>query len=236
MRLVEEKDGLEIQSQKLAQEASYAKELAAAAAVELRNLAEEVTKLSYENAELTGDLEAARETCCKSNFCQRSGSFDLKQSVNNSVQQDGQSRKIGNDVLTQKARFQREAALEAALSAKDQIEAELRRRLDETKQHEQDLENELASMRVMVAKMRKQSGVNVDQSTVYKPNDVQIRVRNGLRHTNGYASRKAYKDDETFANMEEMIALEEMKANYQREKRRCKDLESVISRLKVSHS
>ncbi|KAF7816839.1 kinesin-like protein KIN-7C, mitochondrial isoform X1 [Senna tora] len=180
VKLAEEKDGLEIQSRKLAQEASYAKELAAAAAVELRNLAEEVTKLSYENAELTSDLKAAKE--------------------------DGQYRNLGNDVLIEKlqkdlkARFQREVALEAELSTKDQIEADLRRRLDETKYHEQDLKSELASMRVLIAKMRK-SGVN----------DVQGRAKNGLRPANGHTSRKTYKEDENFANMEEMIALEEMK-------------------------
>ncbi|XP_054788466.1 kinesin-like protein KIN-7C, mitochondrial [Prosopis cineraria] len=238
VRLAEEKDGLEIQSHTLAQEASYAKELAAAAAVELRNLAEEVTKLSCENAELSGDLAAAKVACCKSNCCQRSASYDDKQSNNNTQQQDGQSRKLGNDVLIEKlqkdlkAGFQREAALEAALSAKDQIEAELRRRLDETKHHEQDLENELASMRVLVAKMRKFGVNSEDKSTVYKPNDVQNRVKNGLRPTNGNANRKIYKEDEIFETTEEMIALEELKASYQRERRRCKELESVISRLK----
>ncbi|XP_028775061.1 kinesin-like protein KIN-7E, chloroplastic, partial [Neltuma alba] len=238
VRLAEEKDGLEIQSRKLAQEASYAKELAAAAAVELRNLAEEVTKLSYENAELTGDLEAAKMSCCKSNCCQTSASCDHKQSINNTQQQDGQSRKLGNDVLIEKlqrnlkAGFQREALLEAALSTKDQIEVELRRRLDETKHHEQDMEDELASMRVLVAKMRK-SGVNMDdKSTLCKLNDIQTRVKNGLRPTNGNANRKTYKEDESLAAMEEVIALEELKASYQRERRRCKELESVISRLK----
>lgn len=43
VQLSEENSGLRVQNQKLAEEASYAKELASAAAVELKNLAGEVT-------------------------------------------------------------------------------------------------------------------------------------------------------------------------------------------------
>lgn len=59
--LVEEKGGLQIQGQKLAEEASYAKELASAAAVELKNLAEEVKKLSLQNSQLANDLVTVQE-------------------------------------------------------------------------------------------------------------------------------------------------------------------------------
>ncbi|CAH2033555.1 unnamed protein product [Thlaspi arvense] len=52
MRLIEEKDELGKLNKKLTEEASYAKELASAAAVELQNLAEEVTRLCNENAKL----------------------------------------------------------------------------------------------------------------------------------------------------------------------------------------
>lgn len=241
VRLVEEKDGLEIQTQKLAEEASYAKELASAAAFELRNLAEEVTKLTYENAELTGDLEDAKEARCKSNFCHIS-SYDSKQSSNNSFQRDGQPEKFGTEVLTEElkknlsARFQREAALEAALSLKDEIEADLRITLDEIKHQKHDLEDELRSMHVLVAKMRK-SGTNIeDKSIVHMPNDIQTKAKNRLPPSNGYSFRKQYKEDETSGSMEDMIALEELKAGFQRERRRCKELERLISRMKVSHS
>nr|VDC66334.1 unnamed protein product [Brassica rapa] len=53
MRLIEEKDELGKLNNKLTEEASYAKELASAAAVELQNLAEEVTRLCNENAKLS---------------------------------------------------------------------------------------------------------------------------------------------------------------------------------------
>ncbi|KAE9595901.1 putative plus-end-directed kinesin ATPase [Lupinus albus] len=211
VRLGEEKDELEIQSQKLAEDASYAKELAAAAAAELRNLAEEVTKLTYENAKLTDDLAVAKEDCSKSNSSQIS------------------SRSLQKDL---NASFQREAALQKTLSVKDEIEADLRRALDEIKHQKQDMENELTSMQLLVAKMRKSGIIAEDKSTVHMPNDIHTRVRNGLLPCNGYSNRKQYKEDETSGNMEDRIALEELKASYQRERRRCKELESRISRLK----
>ncbi|ESW33471.1 hypothetical protein PHAVU_001G072400 [Phaseolus vulgaris] len=236
VRLVEEKDGLEIQSQKLAEEASYAKELAAAAAVELRNLAEEVTKLTYENAELSGDLSAAKETPGKSNLSPTS--YESKQNINNSFQLDGKSKKRGNEFLVEElqkdlsARLQREAALEAALSVKVEVEADLRRTLDEIKHQKQDLEYELTSMQILMSKMRK-SGINVvDKSTVHVRDDVQTKVKIGYPTSNGYSHRKQYKETENFGSMEDMIVLEELRANYQRERRRCKELENHISILK----
>ena len=57
----EENSGLHVQNQKLSEEASYAKELASAAAVELKNLAGEVTKLSLQNAKLEKELVAAQD-------------------------------------------------------------------------------------------------------------------------------------------------------------------------------
>ncbi|XP_014504727.1 kinesin-like protein KIN-7C, mitochondrial isoform X2 [Vigna radiata var. radiata] len=236
VRLAEEKDGLEIQSQKLAEEASYAKDLAAAAAVELRNLAEEVTKLTYENAELSGDLAAAKETPGKSNLSP--ASYESKQNVKNNFHLDGKSKKRGNEFLIEElqkdlsARLQREAALEAALSVKVEVEADLRRTIDEIKHQKQDLEYELSSLQILVSKMRK-SGINVeDKSTVHVRDDVQTKVKSGYPTSNGYSHRKQYKEAETLGSMEDMIALEELRANYQRERRRCKELESHISILK----
>ncbi|KAK1288900.1 Kinesin-like protein NACK2 [Acorus calamus] len=159
--LIEEKEGLVIHSQKLAEEASYAKELAAAAAVELKNLAEEVTKLSFQNAKLTGDLAAAKESFLgRPNGSQRHAPFDVKQDFGNNVILDCLRRKE-DDTSTDKLqkelmiRSQREASLEAALSVRDQRETELQKRIDEAKRREEDLENELANMWVLVAKMRK---------------------------------------------------------------------------------
>lgn len=239
VKLIEEKDGLEIQSQKLAEEASYAKELAAAAAVELRNLAEEVTKLSYENAKLSGDLAAAKETQCRSNCCQRSISYDFTQSNSIGSLPDGRIRKTEDSLLVgelQKElneRYQREASLEMALSERNKVEGELRKQLDEAKHHEEDLENELANMWVLVAKMRK-SGVNAEDMPsegVYASTTFGAGLKSGFLLSNGHSSRIS--KDETFENIDGMKTLEELKVSYQKERRKCKQLENIISRLKV---
>ncbi|KAK9270558.1 hypothetical protein L1049_026139 [Liquidambar formosana] len=239
VRLIEEKDGLEIHSQKLAEEASYAKELAAAAAVELRNLAEEVTKLSYQNAKLTGDLAAAEEGRCRSNSSHRSASFDVKQNNSNGARSDARLIKPVDGVYVDElqkelnARYQREASLETALSERDQIEGELQRRLDEAKRREEDLENELANMWVLVAKMRK-SGINSEEASpqgVYPSNTFQTKVWNGYAPSNGYPN-KMFTEDEISESMDEMSTLDKLKASYLKERQRCEELESAISRLK----
>lgn len=240
MRLTEVKDGLEIHSQKLAEEASYAKELAAAAAVELRNLAEEVTKLSYQNAKLTGELAAAKEAHCRSNGCHRHTSFEGKQNHSNGVRPDACLRKPEDGVLVEKlqkelmARCQREASLEAALSERDHREDELQKRLEEAKRHEEELENELANMWVLVARVKK-SGVSSEETSLegaYTSDMLQTRVRNGFPSSNDQSS-KMFKADQICTNMDEVSSLEEVRAGYEKERRRCRELESIISRLKV---
>lgn len=239
VRLTEEKDGLEVQNTKLAEEASYAKELAAAAAVELRNLAEEVTKLSYENAKLTGELAAAKEGHCRSNSSQSPNLYHFKQNTINRGRSDGRSKKPEEVIILEElqkelsARCQKEAALEKVLSERDKIEDDLRRRLDEAKRHEEDLENELANMWVHVAKLRKSSNnaEDVPSEVIHLADGSHSRVRNGFLPSNGHSDM--YKDDEICKNMDKMGVLDELRANYQKEKKRSKELESYISRLKV---
>ncbi|XP_077249754.1 P-loop containing nucleoside triphosphate hydrolases superfamily protein [Tasmannia lanceolata] len=221
VRLIEEKDGLEIHSQKLAEEACYAKELAAAAAVELRNLAEEVTKLSYQNAKLSGDLAASKELAlCGTNCSHRHIPLDTCLRKTEDVVSIEELRK---ELI---ARCQREASLEAALSEKDQREGELQKRIDEAKRHEEDLENELANMWVLVAKMRK-SGVISEEASfegANAPEKFQIKVRNGFHSSHG--------EMETSVNADEEPTLDELRARYENERRRCNELEETISRLK----
>ena len=122
--------------------------MAAAAAVELKNLAEEVTRLSYENAKLVADLTAAKE---------------LTASVGRgSIHNDTKRRDQENGILVEEmkkelvASCQREAALEDTLSQKSQRENDLLKIIDDAKCHEHDLENELANMWVLVSKMKKE--------------------------------------------------------------------------------
>ncbi|KAF2291373.1 hypothetical protein GH714_023375 [Hevea brasiliensis] len=237
VKLSEENDGLEIRSQKLAEEATYAKELAATAAVELRNLAEEVTKLSYENAKLTGDLAAAKEVHCRSNCCQRSVSYDSKQN-SSSARSDGHARRQEDGLFIEELRkklnttCQRESALEAVVSEKDKIESELRERLGEAKRREEDLENELANMWVLIAKMRMSScnAEDIPSEGALSSNTSQSGLKNGFFPSNGHSNRIS--KDEICENKDGISTLDELKISYQKERRRCKELESLISRLK----
>lgn len=233
VRLTEEKDGLEIHSQKLAEEASYAKELAAAAAVELRNLAEEVTKLSYQNAKLTGDLASTKEMIFGRSNGQRYSQCDGKQDHANARLKKLEDGNLIEELQKELAvKCQREASLEDALSEKDQREAELQKRIDEAKQREQDLENELANMWVLVAKIKK-NGIS-DESLSKGLNEYEFpSKRNSFLPSNGNNSIKLM--GERFSDniaTDAISSLEEARATYEYERRRCKELECIISRLK----
>ncbi|KAM3367467.1 hypothetical protein ACQJBY_016206 [Aegilops geniculata] len=218
LRLTEEKDGLEIQSQKLAEESYYAKELAAAAAVELKNLAEEVTRLSYENAKLAADFTAAKE---------------LTASVTRG--NDTKRRDQDNGILVEEmqkelvASCQREAALEDTLSQKARRENELLKIIDDAKCHEHDLENELENMWALVSKIKKESS----QDDLFEFKSKQ----NGF-HSSKTDTGRILSDMEASDNWkwDGISTLEEAKAAYNFERRRCKELENAMSRLKISEA
>uniref|UniRef100_A0A1J3G4G2 Kinesin-related protein 11 n=2 Tax=Noccaea caerulescens TaxID=107243 RepID=A0A1J3G4G2_NOCCA len=170
VQIVEENSGLRVQNVKLAEEASYAKELASAAAVELKNLASEVTKLSLQNAKLDKELAAARDLAQTRN---------PMNGVNNRKYNDGarsgrkgrisSGRASGDEFdpwnldpedmkMELQARKQREAALESALAEKEFIEDQYRKKAEEAKRREEALENDLANMWVLVAKLKKDNG------------------------------------------------------------------------------
>ena len=187
VQISEENSGLRVQNQKLSEEASYAKELASAAAVELKNLAGEVTKLSLQNAKLEKELLAARESVHsrgagmqsvngvnrkfndgirhgrKGRFSGRGNDFSGMHS------DDFESWNLDPDDLKRElqGRKQREAALEAALAEKEFIEDEYRKKCEEAKKREEALENDLANMWVLVAKLKREdsaiSGMNADE-------------------------------------------------------------------------
>ncbi|KAG8082057.1 hypothetical protein GUJ93_ZPchr0014g47488 [Zizania palustris] len=212
LRLAEEKDGLEIHSQKLAEESSYAKELAAAAAVELKNLAEEVTRLSYENAKLKTDLAAAKEV------------------TRNSIHNDKKRRDQENEFFVEElqkelvASCQREAVLEDALSQKAQRESELLKIIDDTKCREHDLENELASMWMLIAKLNKES---------CQENLLEFKAKqNGFHSLTDTGRMTSEMEASDNKNLDGVNTFEEAKAAYNFQRGRCKELESVVSRMK----
>ncbi|KAI3761088.1 hypothetical protein L1987_51495 [Smallanthus sonchifolius] len=207
VQMAEEKDELMICSQKLADEGSYAKELAAAAAVELRNLAAEVTKLSYQNAKLNAELAVTKEAC-KSNLCKTHSDIGSHQDVRVRKPEDGLFVEELQKELN--ARYQREASLVGALSERDKLESELRKRLDAAKRHEEDMEAELANMWALVAKLKNSAtseDILADHSSVIRCNKLFLE------------------DDET-------QSLNELRLLYDKEKERCQELERYVSRLK----
>ncbi|KAG5547843.1 hypothetical protein RHGRI_013503 [Rhododendron griersonianum] len=178
VQFVEENSGLHVQNQKLSEEASYAKELASAAAVELKNLAGEVTKLSLQNAKLEKELLTARELVLARGAGSQTAN-GVNRKYNDSLRQGRKGRISGraNEVsgigyddfdswdlntddvrMELQARKQREAALEAALAEKEYVEDEYRKKVEEAKKREAALENDLANMWVLVAQLKSEGG------------------------------------------------------------------------------
>ncbi|CAJ1973042.1 unnamed protein product [Sphenostylis stenocarpa] len=189
VHLSEENSGLRVQNQKLSEEASYAKELASAAAVELKNLAGEVTKLSLQNAKLEKEVKATRDQVnSRSAVVQTVNGVNRKFSdarsarkgrissrandISGAVVDDFESWSLDVDDLKMElqARKQREAALEAALAEKEYVEEQYRKKTEEAKKREEALENDLANMWVLVAKLKKE-GDAVPESNMDKQND-----------------------------------------------------------------
>lgn len=156
-------------------------------------MAEEVTKLSYQNVELTA--HGKEGDSCKFNCCRKADS------------------------------------LETELSKRDKIEVELRKRLEETKRHEEGLENELANLWVLVANMRKSGASSKENS--FEAEILQMEHKTGLLLTNGYSNKIIQPDEIIHDNMDEIRSLEELKVGYEKERRRCKELEKLVSKLQV---
>ncbi|XP_014501420.1 kinesin-like protein KIN-7D, mitochondrial [Vigna radiata var. radiata] len=189
VHLSEENSGLRVQNQKLSEEASYAKELASAAAVELKNLAGEVTKLSLQNAKLEKELMATRDLVnSRGAVVQTVNGINRKfgdarsgrkgrissraNEISGAVVDDFESWSLDADDLKMElqARKQREAALEAALAEKEFVEEQCRKKAEEAKKREEALENDLANMWILVAKLKKE-GDAVPESNMDKKND-----------------------------------------------------------------
>ncbi|CAK9175743.1 unnamed protein product [Ilex paraguariensis] len=140
-----------VQNQKLAEEASYAKELASAAAFELKNLASEVTKLSLQSAKLQKGLLSGQ---AKEVSGITYDDFDLE----------------GNNV---------KVTLEDALAEKELVEVGRRKKVDEAKKMETTLENDLANMWVLVAQLKKEAEPVTNSITNERHNDGTNHVDDG---------------------------------------------------------
>lgn len=158
--LVETKEQLELRNQKLAEESTYAKGLASAAAVELKALSEEVAKLMNHNEKLAAELAAQ-----KSSSTQRKPSVAMRNGRRDAHLRRNEQNVLSADMKRELALSrERELSYEAALVERDQREAELQSKVEESKQREAYLENELANMWVLVAKLKKSQGIESDPS------------------------------------------------------------------------
>ncbi|KAJ0480625.1 putative plus-end-directed kinesin ATPase transcription factor bZIP family [Helianthus annuus] len=155
--LTESNTQLEARNNKLAEESSYAKGLASAAAVELKALSEEVAKLMNHNEKLSAEL-ASHKNNSPSNHRRptKNGRKD-----NSSQFRQKEPSPTPSELKRELAiSREREMAYEAMLSEKEQIESDLQKTVEESKQREAYLENELANMWVLIAKLKKPQGNN----------------------------------------------------------------------------
>ncbi|XP_014513616.1 kinesin-like protein KIN-7K, chloroplastic isoform X1 [Vigna radiata var. radiata] len=158
--ITESKEQLELRNHKLAEESSYAKDLASAAAVELKALSEEVAKLMNQNERLL-----AEQAVLKNSPAQRrnSGTGTVRSGKRESHVRRNDQGGLNSDIKRELALSkERELSYEAALLDRDHKEAELQRTIEESKQREAYLENELANMWVLVAKLKKSQGAETD--------------------------------------------------------------------------
>nr|KYP39610.1 Kinesin-related protein 11 [Cajanus cajan] len=156
--LSESKEQLELRNQKLAEESSYAKGLASAAAVELKALSEQVAKLMNQKDRLLAELAAS-----KNSPTQRRTSGTVRTGRRESQVRRNDQGASNSDIKRELALSkERELQYEAALLDRDRNEADLQKKIEESKQREAYLENELANMWVLVAKLKKSQGNEID--------------------------------------------------------------------------
>ncbi|KAI7735407.1 hypothetical protein M8C21_033008, partial [Ambrosia artemisiifolia] len=158
--LTDSKEQLEARNKKLAEESSYAKGLASAAAVELKALSEEVAKLMNHNEKLSAELASHKNSPSNHRRPIKNGRKDNNSHFKQKEPTSAQSELKRELALSR----EREMAYEAMLSEKEQTESDLQRTVEESKQREAYLENELANMWVLIAKLRKSQGNNTDVS------------------------------------------------------------------------
>lgn len=204
--LMEEKAGLQIHAQKLAEEALYAKQLAAAAAVELKNLAEEVTKLSFQNAKMQNDLTAAQDLAYTRALTKPAVS-ELQRELH--------------------ARTEREAGLEAALADKENMEVRLQWKLEEAKQKEAELENDLAGMWMIVSKMKN----NGDSLREVNKKD-EFDLDSGFRIPAAEKDLNVEGNQVKVKKTEKERVVDDLRTGLEVERRRSKEMELLVSQLK----
>lgn len=238
LQLIEENNELLSHNKRLAEEASYAKELASAAAVELKNLAEEVTKLTLQNARQAKELLTAQDLAYSktTNGAIRRVSENKNETIKLSRRSRPANRNSGGgntnienwdlDLdgirMELQVRKQREASLEAALTVKEHLEEEYKRKLDEAKKREKTLENDLANMWVLVAKLKK--GAQSTNSNPDKTSTTPIDALDNIQMIDEHTGSPEYG-----VSPDSLIKLNNDQLNHSQED------EPMLVRLKVNY-
>ncbi|CAL9113472.1 kinesin-like protein KIN-7K, chloroplastic [Musa acuminata AAA Group] len=242
-QLIKENHGLLSQNQKLAEEASYAKELASAAAVELKNLAEEVTKLSLQNERQAKELLAIQDLAAYSKTA--NGTIRrFSESKNDGIKlgrkgrppsRSGDAGNTGSDDMDNRnlnlddirmelqVRKQKEDTLEAALAEKVHLEKEYKKKLEEAKKREISLENDLASMWVLVAKLKK-GPLCTSELTADKSSTILVDVSDDLKMNN---------DEHSGSLHQERQAVDSLEKPNNEQLNQNQELEPLLVRLKA---
>ncbi|XP_073045805.1 LOW QUALITY PROTEIN: kinesin-like protein KIN-7K, chloroplastic [Primulina eburnea] len=172
--LTDSKNELELQNNKLADESLYAKGLASAAAVELKALSEEVTKLMNQNERLNAELEVQKKLPT-----QRRTAIPTSRNGRRDSYVKPQGVVLTSDIKRELAvSRKREQSYEAALTEKVERESELLKNLEESKQKEAYLENELANMWILTAKLKKSQGLDCDELTTENQKHDEFDIQN----------------------------------------------------------
>ncbi|CAM8966822.1 unnamed protein product [Rhodiola kirilowii] len=162
-KLTLQNDTLELRNQKLAEESSYAKGLASAAAVELKALSEEVAKLMNQNERLASELNSLKSssspTLRRNSIGGRPGRRDPPSPATKRHDPSTSSSELKRDLAVSR---ERAIAYESALHERKHRELELQTKAEESRQREEYLENELANMWVLVAKLKRSNGAETD--------------------------------------------------------------------------
>lgn len=126
-------------------------------------MSEEVAKLMNHNERLAAELAALKssvpqrgnKTGTTTTTTANARNNGRRESLVKRQEQESSSMELKRELRMSK---ERERSYEAALVDRDQREAELERIVEESKQREAYLENELASMWVLVSKLRRSQG------------------------------------------------------------------------------
>ncbi|MCO5577737.1 hypothetical protein L7F22_031569 [Adiantum nelumboides] len=165
-QLRKERDAIEAQSLRVSEEASFARELASAAALELKNLTEEVEKLSCQNKKLAAELTCAHELAyAKAGPDFTADDVFLGYHRERDYPEDMLPKIMKKETLVSQ---ERKGALKGLLAEMDLNDVEVWQRMNKAKREDTNLEKELNGMQAFVSSLVKCSSSDCSSSTDFQ--------------------------------------------------------------------